>query len=50
MKKYNILISLLAIFSLVGCNQQPGGNSNQSSQGPADESKLVIVDDIPASK
>ena len=44
MKKYNILISLLAIFSLVGCNQQPGGNSNQSSQGPADESKLVIED------
>ena len=41
MKKQNILISLLAIFSLVGCNQQSGKNSD-NSQNPADESKFVI--------
>ena len=45
MKNQNILISLLAVFCLVGCNQQSGGNSgNSSSQAPADESKFVIED------
>ena len=40
MKNQNILISLLAIFCLVGCNKQSGN----SSQKPADESAFVIED------
>ena len=40
MKKQSILISLLAIACLVGCNSNPGGNSTK----PADKSLLVIED------
>ena len=47
MKKQNILISLLAIFCLVGCNQHSSDNKPSESsqqQTPADESKFVIED------
>ena len=40
MKNQKILISLLAVFCLVGCNSQPSG----SSAKPADESNFVIED------
>ena len=44
MKKQNILVSLLAVFCLVGCNQQSGSNPGSNSQKPADESIFVIED------
>ena len=44
MKKQNILVSLLAVFCLVGCNQQSGSNPGSNSQKPADESNFVIED------